>query len=204
MSLFALLAFFAQGPPHAADFLVVAPACWKGVLDPFLEARARELRTEFAPLEDALAAGAEGDPPERLKRFLYRAWRERSVRYALLVGDADTLPVRFMALDRVHAPAFHFAFYASDLYYADLADDAGAFDTWNAQQDDFHGRYFGEVRGEHDKAGPINLDRVSYRPEIAVGRWPVSDAEDLDAVVAKTLAQAAAAPPSALFVHAEG
>ena len=34
-------------------------------------------------------------------------------------------------------------------------------------------RYFGEVRGEKNKSDPINFDRIDYRPELAVGRWPV-------------------------------
>ena len=46
------------------------------------------------------------DDPERLKRWLYRAWRERHVRYVLLVGDADVVPVRYMVLDRITPAAY--------------------------------------------------------------------------------------------------
>ena len=62
-----------------------------------------------------------------------------------------------------------------DLYYADLARRDGSFDDWNARKDGFHAAYFGEVRGENNKHDPINYDAIDYRPEIAVGRWPVSD-----------------------------
>ena len=186
-------------------FLVVAPAAWEPTLAPFLEARRSEFRVEFASLEETLAGSQGVDPPERLKRHLYRAWKERGVRFVLLVGDADTLPVRFMVLDRVTAPAFDFAFYASDLYYADLADEAGAFDSWNASSEGFHARYLGEVRGEKNKEGPINADRVSYRPELALGRWPVSDAASLAALVAKTCSwRPSGSAPRVLFAHADG
>src|SRR5262245_49949580 len=184
-----LPALFLALLPASSDppgFLVVAPAAWESTLAPFLEARRHEFRVEFAPLEEALAGATGADPPERLKRHLYRAWKERGVRFVLLVGDADTLPVRFMVLDRVTAPAFDTAFYASDLYYADLADEAGDFDSWNASSEGFRARYFGEVRGEKNKEGPINADRVSYRPEIALGRCPVPDAASLAALVART------------------
>src|SRR5262245_45543038 len=109
-----LALFFLASIPVASEppgFLVVAPAAWEPTLGPFLEARRGEFRVEFAPLEEALAGSPGVDPPERLKRHLYRAWKERGVRFVLLVGDADTLPVRFMVLDRVTAPAFDFAFY---------------------------------------------------------------------------------------------
>jgi len=64
-------------------------------------------------------------------------------------------------------------------------------------------RYVGEVRGETHKDGPIDADGISYVPELAVGRFPVSDVASLQALVAKTLAWTPSAP-SALLVHADG
>lgn len=185
-------------------FVVLAPAEWRAALEPFVVARATEVRVEFAALEDVLASAEGVDPPERIKRHLYRAWQERGARYALLVGDADTFPVRFMVLDRCTAAAANVAFYASDLYYADVAREDGAFDDWNAEREGYHARYFGEVRGECTKDARIDFDRVSYVPELGVGRWPVSSAAELAAVVAKTVAWRAPEHGGALFVHADG
>jgi hypothetical protein len=74
----------------------------------------------------------------------------------LLVGDADLVPVRYMVLDRVTPHAFDYAFYPSDVYYADVARRDGSFDDWNARKDGFHANYFGEVRGEKNKTDAIN------------------------------------------------
>ena len=201
-----LVSQLAATPDREPEALaVVAPAAWEKSLAPFIEARSAELRVEFMPLESTLASREGCDAAERLKRALYVAFQQRGLRYALLVGDADTLPVRFMVLDRKTEPAFDYAFYASDLYYADLVDERGGFEDWNDQREGFHARYFGEVRGEANKGGNINFDAVSYVPEIAVGRWPVSSADQVAAVVAKTLAwKPATGPPRALFVHADG
>jgi hypothetical protein len=190
-------------PPPKPGFTVIAPAAWTKTLEPFVGARSADFAVEMVTLEDVLAKENGVDAPERIKQHLFRAWKERGSRYALLVGDADTFPVRFMVLDRWTEPAFHYAFYASDLYYADVADEQGSFDDWNAEQDGFHARYFGEVRGETNKDGRIDFDRVSYVPELAVGRWPVSTAEELAAVVAKTLSWSAP-KERAFFVHADG
>lgn len=186
--------------------VVIAPAAWEADLAPYVELRRQAFDVRVAALEDVLRTVEGVDAPERVKRFLWRGWRDHGVRYALLVGDSDTFPVRWMVLDRVHAPAFHTAFYASDHYYADVARDDGSFDDWNAATDGHHAGYFGEVTGEHGKAGPINLDRVSYVPEVAVGRWPVSTRDDLRAVIAKTVAWEARAvgPRRALLVHMGG
>ena len=167
-------------------YLIVAPRRFHEALRPFVKHKEKQLPTQVVALETALET--EGvDTPERLKRFLYGVWRERGVKYVLLVGDVDVLPVRYMVLDRITKPAFDYAFYPSDLYYADLARSDGTFDDWNARKDGFHARYFGEVRGEKHKDDPINYDGVDYRPDVALGRWPVSTASGLRRIVEKTI-----------------
>jgi hypothetical protein len=123
-----------------------------------------------------------------LKRYLYDRWRGEGVRYVLLVGDADLMPVRYMVLDRVTEPAFDYAFYPSDLYYSDLAKQDGSFDDWNARREGFQAGYYGEVRGEKNKDDPINFDAIDYRPDVALGRWPVSTSDELAVVIQKSIA----------------
>ena len=176
-----------SAPP---GMVINSPRAFLPVLEEYHAYRAAERPTELVALEDILNTPKTGaDDPETLKLWLYNAWKERRVRYALLVGDADVLPVRYMVLDRATPAAFDYAFYPSDLYYADVANQAGKFDNWNGRADGFHARYFGEVRGEKNKSDPINFDGIDYRPELAVGRWPVSTAEQAKRVAAKTLAQ---------------
>jgi hypothetical protein len=172
----------------AEELLIVAPDALRPALADYAAARQRALSCRVAILEEILAAAEGADDPERLKRWLFARWREGGLRYVLLVGDADVMPLRYMVLDRVTAPAFDYAFYPSDLYYADLARADGGFDDWNAARDAFHAGYYGEVRGEKNKTDAINYDAIDYRPEVAVGRWPVSTPEEVAVVAAKSLA----------------
>jgi hypothetical protein len=167
--------------------VVVAPRALAAAVKQFVAHKNKSLDATLVTLEDALARGEGVDDAEKLKRFLYAERRERGLDYVLLVGDVDVLPVRFMTLDRKSEPAFDYAFYPSDLYYADLAKADGSFEDWNARRDGFHAGYFGEVRGEANKDDPINFDEVDFRPEAAVGRWPVSTADEARRVAAKTI-----------------
>ncbi len=185
---FLLLLDPAREAPLADRLLIVAPTRLHQALGPFVAHKRRQLNVELASLESILQSKRSGDPPEKLKRFAFEGWKSRKVRYLLLVGDADTIPVRYMVLDRITAPAFDYAFYPSDLYYGDVAKADGAFEDWNGRKDGFHRDYYGEVRGEKNKDGPINFDAIDYRPEVGVGRWPVSNEEQLRAVAAKTIA----------------
>lgn len=178
------------------SLLIVSPKAMMGALGEYAKLRQASLNVELTELEGMLAATPGLDDPERLKRSVYERWKASggSLRYVLLVGDADVMPVRYMVLDRAMKEAFDYAFYPSDLYYADLARQDGSFDDWNAQKgadgdpSAFHAGYFGEVRGEKNKTDPINFDQVDYRPEVAVGRWPVGTAEEAAAVARKSLA----------------
>lgn len=172
----------------AKGLLIIAPKAFHPALTDYVRHKKAQMEVKLVALETALAASKGVDDAERLKRFLYETWRREKTGYVLLVGDADVLPVRYMVLDRVTPAAFDYAFYPSDLYYSDLAKPDGSFEDWNAQKEGFHADYFGEVRGEKNKEDSINYDRVDYRPDAAVGRWPVSTPEEVKIVAAKTMA----------------
>lgn len=171
----------------AESLLVIAPEAFQPELREFIAHKQKLLPTESRSLESILNQTSGVDDPEKLKRFLYNRWREHGLRYALLVGDADVLPVRYMALDRITPTAHDYAFYPSDLYYSDLAKQDGSFDDWNARKEGFHAGYFGEVRGEKHKKDPINYDKIDYLPDIAIGRWPVNTPAQVRTIVAKTI-----------------
>jgi hypothetical protein len=175
-------------PAGETRLIIVAPESFHPALEAFVAHKQTLLPTELRSLEGILLSGDGVDDPEKLKRFLYAEWKTNGLGYALLVGDVDILPVRYMVLDRVTEAAFDYAFYPSDLYYSDLARADGTFDNWNARKESFHAGYFGEVRGEKNKQDPINFDQMDYRPDIAVGRWPVSTKAEAGLVAAKTIA----------------
>lgn len=176
------------GVSLAESLLVVAPSSFGESLGEFVADKKTRLPSELVLLEDILAKTTGVDDAEKLKRYLHARWRSGQVTHVLLAGDADVMPVRYLALDRVTPAAFDYAFYPSDLYYADLAKADGSFEDWNARKEGFHAGYFGEVRGEKNKDDRINYDEVDYLPDIAVGRWPASTPAQARAIAAKSMA----------------
>ena len=199
-------------PGMPQRLVIIAPAAYRPALRAFIAHKELLLPTEFQSLEELLQTQPGVDDPEKVKHFLYDEWHDHGLGFALLVGDVDVFPVRYMVLDRATAAAFDYAFYPSDLYYSDLAKADGSFGDWNGRRDGFHAGYFGEVRGEKNKTDPINYDGVAYRPQIAVGRWPVSTPEAVRLLAAKTIAYEdqvltnapAAAAPRAAFIAVGG
>jgi hypothetical protein len=175
----------AQG--QARSLAIIAPQAFHAALKPFVEHKDKTRPTFLLSLEAIVKEEQGADDAEKVKRQLYTLWKKNNVAFALLVGDADVFPVRYMVLDRVTPAAFDYSFYPSDLYYADVANAQGQFDNWNQQAEGFHANYYGEVRGEKNKKDPINYDGIHYLPELAVGRWPVSTPAEVETMVRKSL-----------------
>lgn len=155
------------------------------------------------------------DEAERIKYAIDFYYREHRVRYVMLVGDSEKLPVRFTLrayelgqsfptdlLNRVwrwrdpqgtheerwdwcsggpwfsQMAAFVPSFFASDLYYADLYDSAGKFQTWDSNANG----YFGEAYRSN-----LNPEGIDLLPDVAVGRVPASKVEEVENYVTKVI-----------------
>lgn len=137
------------------------------------------------------------DEAERTKLGIAAYENTLGIKYAMLTGDADRFPVRYTMTDRGDPLAFNRAFYSTDLYYADLYEEDGGFESW-----DFNNNgYYGELHGE-TITGTINFDEVDLNPDIAVGRIPASNIAEVTHYVDKVISYEFAAYKSAWFKKA--
>jgi hypothetical protein len=167
--------------------LIVAPERFHETLSDFVAYKSQLLPTQLIALEAILREQKGVDDAEKLKRCFYDQWKQNSLGYVLLVGDVDVMPVRYMVCENILKSPVEYAFFPSDLYYADLAKRDGSFDDWNGRKDGEHAQLFGEVMRSGKRHVPINYDYVDYLPEIAVGRWPVSTSTEARLLATKTM-----------------
>lgn len=123
------------------------------------------------------------DHPEIVKNAIASEAKRLGVRYVMLVGDSDRFPVRYTrTYDLGH---WGHGFSPSDLYYADLFRADGSFDSWDYDDDGL----FGEMQGNFpNNAQDLNQDRLDLLPDVAVGRVPVSNLQELTNYVQKVIA----------------
>ncbi|TFG28720.1 hypothetical protein EU528_10830 [Candidatus Thorarchaeota archaeon] len=132
------------------------------------------------------------DLPERIKKGI-ADWQHRyRIKYVLLMGDSDVLPVKYITMDwNCHTPepdkfsASDVVFSASDLYYADLYNASEDFADWDFDKNG----YYGELLGAWKFTGvePINYDRLDMFPDVAVGRVPASTEEEVSNYIDKVI-----------------
>jgi hypothetical protein len=170
-------------PSTALDLVIVTPAEFISALQPLADYKNKTgMATDILTLEEVYQSCPGVDTPEQIKRCLALYKQKAGIRYAMLVGDADKFPLRYIMAD-VDAPKIHNSgFYVADLYYADLFNADGSFNDWDAN----HNGYYGEIGGQI-RPGPLNIDKVDLDPDIAVGRVPVSTLAETQTYVEKVI-----------------
>ncbi len=176
----------APAAPAAKKLLIVAQKSHHATLTPFVEHKKKLLPTEVVALDAILKQTNGADDAEKLKRYLYNRWKADKIGHVLLVGDAEVMPVRFIAITDGAKETGGTTFASCDLYYGDLAKKDGSFGDWNANKEGINAQLYGQLTG-FDGKNPINVDQIDYLPDVALGRWPVHTIPQLQAVIAKTI-----------------
>lgn len=175
----------AQSDP--VDLLIIAPREFVPALRPLAAHKiAPGMNTSIITLEDIRRSYRGDDDPERIKRAIAHYVTHHETKYVMLVGDVNKFPVRWQLgnfndsnADEIYLP--------SDFYYADLYDEDGSFNDWDANGNG----YYGEIYRDD-----INPDDIDPYPDVAVGRVPAADITQVEIYVAKVIRYEYLAPDS--------
>ncbi len=154
---------------EGTEALIVSADEMMDEVQPLADWRCRSgVPTRHVALSDALDAGDGADDAARLKDYIRQVWEEGQLRYVLLAGDADNMPYRTVdvSVDIEAEDTYEVATVASDLYYADLDGD------WDPDGDGV----WGELSDDAD-----------LLPDVAVGRLPVEEWDEIRGYVDKLL-----------------
>ena len=160
------------------DFIIIAPADFSDELQPLLIHKENHgIVTKIITLDDIYNSNyfpSNGrDDAEKIKYFLKDAYEQWGVKYVMLVGSKDEIPVRYVDLCNWdnHYDCI------SELYYADLFDNKGDFCSWDSDNDN--------VFGGQDMDGMI--DEVDFYPDLAIGRILCKTLDEVNIVVDKII-----------------
>ncbi len=164
-------------------FLIITPSRFRDSLLPLKQYKeSTGLLTSVVTLDEVYQDYEGIDEAEKVKRCIEDFHRRQGVRYVMLAGDFSAFPARYTVTDRKSDAAVNTAFYPADLYYSALYKKDGSFDDWDGNKNGYFGELFGECH-----TGPVNVDDVSLDPVVAVGRIPVSTAEEAVCYVNKVI-----------------
>ncbi len=165
------------------DFLIIAPDQWLDSLQPFVDFKEmHNVKTKLVGLSECLKMNGRDDA-EKVKYYIKYAYDTWEIKYVLLVGGRKPgfkerwwMPVRYVY------NSFGSGFWAepkflSDLYFADLYDSNGNFQSWDTNNNGIYGEW---RNGSIDKG-------IDLKPDVFIGRWPARSEEEVKIVVEKTI-----------------
>ena len=124
------------------DMLIITPELFEDELEPleqFKDATGRP--TEIVTLEDIYLSYGGADKAEQIKNCIAAYEAAHNIKYVMLVGDVDKLPIRYFLVQTNNdtgSKVNWFAYYMTDHYYADLYDSGGSFCSWNTDGDAYY------------------------------------------------------------------
>ena len=130
-------------------------------------------------ITDSEITGQPGqDLAEQIRNFLREYYIDWSIEYVLIVGDYETVPMRYCYPDPTNhentagTPGGSGGEVPTDYYYADLSSSDA--DSWDFDGDGYHGEY--------------GQDQPDFLPEVYVGRIPINDPSRILYTLEKTVA----------------
>jgi len=161
------------------NLLVIVPDEWKNELEPFQQHKENYgMRTQLIGIDEIYNGdyfSTEGrDEAEKIKYFIKNALDTWNVTYVLFVGGRRPgmdeqwfCPVRY-----VGEKLWNDVQNLGDLYFADIYDDTGIFQSWDTNEDDLFG---------------TRNDDMDLYPDVFLGRWACRSLIDLRTVIDKTI-----------------
>jgi len=160
------------------DLLIITPVSFFDNLLPLaVHKESYGILTKIVSLDDVYNGvyfSVEGrDNPEKIKYYIKNAVVNWSVRYVLLIGGKNDMPVRYAHITSTSGPSK----FITDLYYADIFNETGEFCNWDSNNNNI----FGEMNDTSI------IDSVDLCPDICIGRILCKTESEVSTVVNKII-----------------
>jgi hypothetical protein len=166
-----------QSSCNEYHMVIIAPDSFSDALQPLIDHKNSFGVQTFLKTTEEIYNGYQGrDQAEQIKYFIFDSVKNLGIKYVLLIGDIDLLPIRTSYVK--YGPIEDVI---SDLYYSDVVDLEGNFCSWDSNENDLFGefKYIGNDGNE--------IDNVDLYPDVGVGRIPCRSISELEIVINKII-----------------
>jgi hypothetical protein len=166
--------------PVIYDLLIIAPKKYVNALEPLVTHKNRVgIKTNLVTLTDVYHQmfWYGRDPQEKIKYFIKTAKDIWGITYVMLVGDFETIPIRYV-YNADNNTGWNEPCFISELYYADLYDKNHNFSSWDTDNNGVYGEWYGET------AKDANIDLY---PDVFVGRLACINTAEVRVMVKKII-----------------
>ncbi len=157
--------------PDEYELVIIAPEEYSTGIAPLVAYKElHNIKTLLKTTEEIYVDYTGRDNPEQIKYFIKDAVEDLGVRYVLLIGGINKLPIRTSSVrlwNRWKEDTL------TDLYYADVFEGNGNFSSWDSNKNNI----FGET----------GMDQLDLYPDVHIGRLACDDLTEVETVVDKII-----------------
>jgi len=166
--------------PVIYDLLIIAPKKYTDALQPLIVHKNRVgIKTNLVALNDVYDQmfWHGRDKQEKIKYFIKTAKEEWEITYVMLVGDFQTIPIRYV-YNADNNTGWDEPCFISELYYADLYDKNGDFSSWDTSNNGIYGEWYDDSAKDPD---------IDLYPDVYVGRLACRNTAEVKVMVRKII-----------------
>ena len=166
--------------PVIYDLLIIAPKKYTDALQPLIVHKNRVgIKTNLVALNDVYDQmfWHGRDKQEKIKYFIKTAKEEWGITYVMLVGDFQTIPIRYV-YNADNNTGWNEPCFISELYYADLYDKNHNFSSWDTSNNGIYGEWYGDTAKDPD---------IDLYPDVYVGRLACRNIAEVKDMVRKII-----------------
>ena len=162
------------------DLIIITPSKFSDALQPLVDHKNNMgVKTILKTTEDIYQEYNGRDKPEQIKYFIKDAIEQWGVKYVLLVGDIQNIPIRKTWMYHRWHNHYWNETILSDLYYADIYDSNGSFSSWDSNDNGLYGENYWNCPGVNDTA--------DLYADVNIGRLACSNEREVHTVVDKII-----------------
>jgi len=159
------------------DMVIVVPSQFSSNIQPLIDHKNNiGIKTFFKSTEEIYSNYQGNDKPEQIKYFIKDNVEKCKIRYVLLIGDINLVPIRKSTM--INYP--YIDDIITDLYYSDMYETNGNFSSWDSNNNGIYGEF---EFGKKD----ASRDIIDLYPDVIVGRLPCSNSKEVSVVVDKII-----------------
>lgn len=164
------------------DLLVITPSAFLKQLERLARHKdSRGIRTKILTLDEIYSKYTGYDDAEKIKKAIKDEIEKNGIRYVLLVGSIDKLPIRKTHFVRRWNNNYYNTTVLTDLYYADVYDSYGNFCSWDSNGNGRYGEIFSGVNVDGKD------DEIDLYPDVYLGRLACKNIHEVRITVNKII-----------------
>lgn len=156
------------------DMVIIAPEIFTNNIQPLIDHKNNiGIKSTLKTLESIYDEYLGRDEAEKIKYFIKYGLDEWNIKYIMLVGNKELVPVRYT----VDCYWDIYSDFISDLYYADIFDSDGNYCSWDSNNDNiFSGKNMSGLE-----------DDIDLYPDVCVGRLLCNNNSEVDTIINKII-----------------